>query len=299
MYSEGIQKRAGLDNYTYITAERAAELNRQEQSDYNATYHSTVGGNGGGGYGSSGVGNFGGGGGPAAAQMQQYTNQQIDPFAAHRADAGNQLAANGFGTTNDPSNFYANKLQQMSTGQFSPDDPSYQWRFQQGQQAVERSQAASGLLNSGNAAIELQKYGQGAASQEYGAEFSRLLSGLQGVGANYDAQQNRLMKMAGVGTDPGESAKLNLENNRNANDFNLGLYKSNQDNSLGRYQADLQAQTARMRNTGGGGGGGSIDQTNNSRYQDALSSSLFFNRPGGVSDNSGSLYRYSGSGGSY
>jgi hypothetical protein len=109
-----------------------------------------------------------------------------------------------------PSDFYQQKLQAMSSGQFSPDDPSYQFRFDQGQKAAERSLAARGLLNSGNAALELQQYGQGAASQEYGAQFNRMLQGLGGVEDAYDSQMGRLMKMAGVDIDPTAGGRLNV-----------------------------------------------------------------------------------------
>jgi len=53
-------------------------------------------------------------------------------------------------------------------------DPSYQWRLDQGNQAINRSAAAKGMLGSGNVLAELAKYGQGMASQEYGNQFGRL-----------------------------------------------------------------------------------------------------------------------------
>lgn len=53
---------------------------------------------------------------------------------------------------------------------------AYKFRFNQGQQAIERSAAAKGMLNSGNTLAELARYGQGMASDEYGKEFERLNS---------------------------------------------------------------------------------------------------------------------------
>lgn len=122
----------------------------------------------------------------------------VDPWSYYRGGAADLLAQNT-DPRNDPSNIYRSKLQQMMTGEFSPDDPSYQWRFDQGQQTTERSLAARGLLNSGNAAIELQEYGQGAASQEYGAQFARTLQALTGVEDQYSSQMSRLMELAGIG----------------------------------------------------------------------------------------------------
>ncbi len=65
-------------------------------------------------------------------------------------------------------------------------DPSYNWRFDEGQRAVENSAAAKGGQLSGNALRAIADYGQGAASQEYGNEFNRWLQrlGIGMTGAN-------------------------------------------------------------------------------------------------------------------
>lgn len=52
-------------------------------------------------------------------------------------------------------------------------DPGYQFRLQQGQQALERSAAARGGLLSGGFARNLTDYSQGMASQEYGNVYQR------------------------------------------------------------------------------------------------------------------------------
>ena len=126
--------------------------------------------------------------------MQQQ--RSVDPWGFYRGSAADKLATNQGAA--DPSDMYRSKLQQMSTGQFGIDDPSYKFRLDQGQQALERSQASKGMLGSGNAAIELQQYGQGAASQEYGAQFNRMLQGMAGVEDQYASTQGRLMEMAGI-----------------------------------------------------------------------------------------------------
>jgi len=56
---------------------------------------------------------------------------------------------------------------------FSEDDPSYQWRMQQGQKALERNRAAAGMSQSGGTLKALTRYAQGLASTEYGAAFDR------------------------------------------------------------------------------------------------------------------------------
>lgn len=261
-----------------------------------------------GGGGSSGSsGSFTGGGGSlgglsstptpitAPGQVKQdYQQGDFDPWSAHRKDAGTLLAGQ---MGSDPSDIYKAKLQEMSTGQFSPTDPSYQWRFDQGQQALERSLAAKGMLNSGGAAIELQQYGQGAASQEYGAQFDRMLKGLAGVSSQYDTQMQRLMSMAGVGLDPTGAAKVNIEGMK----ANTNLYNVAVDADTQRYTADVSAAASRanaatnaaagIRSSEIGSYSGDMnafnqmnqqnyEQTQQQSYEDALSSSLFFGSGG-------------------
>lgn len=52
--------------------------------------------------------------------------------------------------------------------------PSYGFRFDEGQRALERSKAAGGDFFSGDTAMALQDYGQRSASQEWEADWRRL-----------------------------------------------------------------------------------------------------------------------------
>jgi hypothetical protein len=162
-----------------------------------------------------------------AGQVGALEQQRgVDPWSFYRGGAADTLSKYA-DPNRDPSNYYRNRLQQMSEGEFAPDDPSYQWRLQQGQQTVERSLASRGLLGSGNAGIELLQYGQGAASQEYGAQFNRLLQALGGVEEQYSAQQNRLMKLAGI-----DNAGYGIQRQQldvevaNNNNYQMGLAAS-------------------------------------------------------------------------
>lgn len=71
----------------------------------------------------------------------------------------------------------------QSTGQFQFDpsqlesNPAYQFRLNQGIEALNRGAAAGGNLNSGNRLAALMELGQGMASQEYENEFQRQLAG--------------------------------------------------------------------------------------------------------------------------
>ncbi len=71
-------------------------------------------------------------------------------------------------------------------------DPSYQWRRQEGVNALAASGAAAGNYGSGNLGVALQNYGQNLASTEYQNEYARqygewlnsynMLAGISGTG---------------------------------------------------------------------------------------------------------------------
>lgn len=132
--------------------------------------------------------------GQAGALEQQ---RPVDPWSFYRGGAADTLSR--YADPNaDPSNVYRSRLKEMLLGKFDSSDPSYQFRFNEGQRMSERSLAAKGLLGSGNVLTELQARGQDLASTEYDAQFKRLLGGLAGVEDQYNTQQQRLMKLAGI-----------------------------------------------------------------------------------------------------
>lgn len=95
---------------------------------------------------------------------------------------------------------YQPQLQEMMQGKFSPTDPSYDFRFNQGQKAMERTLAASGMGKSGNALTALMQYGQGMASSEYQNQYQRLaqLSGANfGTGAAGGIAQQQAAAQSG------------------------------------------------------------------------------------------------------
>lgn len=67
-------------------------------------------------------------------------------------------------------------------------DPGYQFRLDQGNQAMERAMAARGIRLSGAGIKAAGEYNQGMASQEYGNWYNRL-AGLAGVGQTATGQQ--------------------------------------------------------------------------------------------------------------
>lgn len=92
----------------------------------------------------------------------EWANQQRMSDPNYWAQAFNSNSGTGGGTLSN--------LAQIDQS------PSYQWRYNQGLEAVNRTAAARGMLGSGNRLAELTKYGQGMASQEYEAEFQRQLA---------------------------------------------------------------------------------------------------------------------------
>ena len=100
--------------------------------------------------------------------------------------------------------FYQNQLRQLYE---NPDMitqmPGYDFRYQQGLQALERQLAKGGYLGSGNRAAEVMNYGQGLASTEYQNEINRLYDIISGsfggaqqaanIYANYSPQLAELM----------------------------------------------------------------------------------------------------------
>lgn len=89
---------------------------------------------------------------------------------------------------------YGSAMKNFSMGDFQ-EDPGYQFRMQQGQQALERSAAARGGLLSGRAGKDMTNYAQGAASQEYGNVYNRKFNEFQ---TNRSNQLNPLQSLAGM-----------------------------------------------------------------------------------------------------
>lgn len=195
-----------------------------------------------------------------AAQQRQM--DLVDPWNRHRKEAGTLLAGE---MANDPTKLFQNKLEAMSTGHFTgSDDPSYQWRQSQGNQAVERSLASRGMLDSGNAVNEIMQHSQGMASQEYGAQFNRMLQGLAGTSAAYSTRMSHLGKLAGVDISPVAAAQLQITGNQAENNasiqqqqVNLGfqssqyqLWDQNNRTNLSNQAQQFQQQSAQAEQNG-------------------------------------------------
>lgn len=122
-----------------------------------------------------------------ASQIQQENFEQTREDLMPYKKAGDtslsqlmgQMGANGY-------------FNQAYTGQDIYSDPSYQFRLQQGQNAIQSSAAAQGGLLSGATLKALQNYGQESASQEYSNAYNRF-------NADQTNRYNRLSNLVGIG----------------------------------------------------------------------------------------------------
>ena len=82
--------------------------------------------------------------------------------------------ANG-GQLNNPFDTYL-ASKGLAGGKFDTNNPAYQFQLKQGQQQLDRSNAARGMGYSGAQMKAAQDYGQGMASQQYDKEYNRATS---------------------------------------------------------------------------------------------------------------------------
>lgn len=115
-----------------------------------------------------------------------------------------QAQAQGGASSVSQNNEYANKLKALMANPDSIQNTgAYQFQYNQGQQALERSAAAKGMSGSGNVLAELMRYGQGQASQAYDTEANRL-AGLAG-----NENQFILGKMVAANTESATKSQSN------------------------------------------------------------------------------------------
>ena len=122
-----------------------------------------------------------------ASQIQQENFEQTRKDLMPYKQAGDTSLSQLMGQMT-PDGYF----NQTYTGQDIYSDPSYQFRLQQGQDAIQSSAAAQGGLLSGATLKALQNYGQDSASQEYGNAYNRF-------NADQTNRYNRLSNLVGIG----------------------------------------------------------------------------------------------------
>lgn len=129
---------------------------------------------------------------------QGSASSAADPFGSQRGQYQPQLA----GLVNNPGSFFSS-------------DPLYRAEFDQGLEAVKRTQGAMGLGHSGNQLAELEKYGMSISRGAYNDRFNQLslLSGATNgspatSGSLIDAQNQRnTAAYSTLGSQLGKAAK--------------------------------------------------------------------------------------------
>lgn len=123
----------------------------------------------------------------AATQVQKDMYDQTRNDLSPYRDAGSTALSQLMGQMG--TNGYFN---QTYTGQDIYNDPSYQFRLNQGLDSVQSGAAAQGGLLSGATLKALNNYAQDSASQEYSNAYSRF-------NADQTNRYNRLANLVGVG----------------------------------------------------------------------------------------------------
>lgn len=157
-----------------------------------------------------------------ATSAQNAENLQLQEFNQQQSNEAPYLAA---GASSLPQlKSMASAAPSFTAADFQ-EDPGYQFDLQQGQQAIQRSAAASGGLQSGGTLKALAQYTQGQASNEYGNAYNRYMN-------NQSTQFNRLASLSGIGQTG--NAQTNQAGQNYANNT------ANEVTGLGNAQAGAQ-----------------------------------------------------------
>lgn len=195
---------------------------------------------GGGGYGGGGYGGGGYGGGNMGSGITPY-----NPLANYNPEPYNAPAPfmppayEGATPFSRPEYAAAQPFTGLSVDEMNA-DPGYQFRMQQGQQALERSGAAKGVTNTGGNLRDILDYGQQAGSQEYGAAYGRKLN-------NYTTnEQNRFNTYQTNYANAMGAYNQNEANRAGAFDRNVGnaanAYNTNAENAYRQYTTNTAGQ---------------------------------------------------------
>lgn len=147
------------------------------------------------------------------AGINALTGQSASGTAANAA-----AAADPFGSQRKQ---YQVQLQNLMTpgSNFQSTDPSYNYRLQQGENAVNAGAASSGLLNSGNRLTALQTQGQSMASTEFQNQYARLAQ-LSGANSGSTGTAGQIVANSGQAAQAGTSAIANNLANTGASYLN-------------------------------------------------------------------------------
>lgn len=224
-----------------------------------------------GGFGGFGGGDFGGGDSSWLNALQMVDPERVNALGpanvpnvsysgAQAAQAGPAQTANYTPFAAAQSSYAPNvSAQQLSmpnpftgiTGADVLNDPSYQFRLNQGLGALENSAAAKGILRTGGAMKGLEDYAQNFASQEFGNAYNRAAqTNQQNFGQQFQVgSTNAANNLNAAQFNAGNQQAVNLANAQlaqsagqanAANALNAGQFNAGQANNVAQFNAGNQ-----------------------------------------------------------
>ena len=175
-------------------------------------------------------------GGRSLPEMEQYNldyAEYVRKMAEYNAQGGGMVPAAQPATQIGPQDWR------------SLMDPGYEFRKQEGVNALAAAGAASGNYGSGNMGVALQDFGQNLASQEFQNVYNRL-AGMSGTG------QVQSQAIGNMGVNTGNV----MANYMNQAGQNIAQGQISGANALAGGARDLEKGIASYYMFGGGGGGG-------------------------------------------
>lgn len=170
-------------------------------------------------------------------QMYEEGKQYAQPYYEAGTTGLNTLMQK-LGLAGDAGSSDYGSLLKNYTGQGIYQDPSYKFRFEQGNKAAERALAAQGKYLAPAGVQALQDYGQGLASQEYQNAYNRYNTDQENI-------YNRLANISGLGQTAGaQNAQLGQNYANSGSDLFTGM-----GNSIMAAQQAARANRTSMFNT--------------------------------------------------
>lgn len=196
----------------------------------------------------------------AAANYQQGLSTaagKLDPYVDVGNEALGVYSGLVLGKKFDPNTGEFTNLNEQQRLDLFQKSPGYQFRMDQGRNALETSQAARGGLLGGRALKELDQYSQGMASQEYG-NYLGSVQNLTGMGQNAATNQGAILAggqnaLAGLNMAGGAASAQQYSNIGNM----FGQFGSMTTQGLGAYAGAGGFNSSNGDRTGAANGGGS------------------------------------------
>lgn len=197
---------------------------------------------------------FGAGDAKKAAEEQRQGYEQ----AGQTIQAGGDTALSRYAPYAQTGRTANRMIQDVMGGDYSSfyESPDYQFRLNEGRDLREGSAAAKGMLLSGATLKDLDRYGQGLASTEYGNWYNRI-AGQQGLGANVAGAQAGIDQNTARSVADTELGAAGARASGYMADANIKNYLASSLHESGQRIGEAWATMGMGGGGPGGGGGGS------------------------------------------